>query len=224
MDELRPFLYPLGWVATLFFGARFALQWFQSELSGESYAGKSFWYLSLTGNCLLAIHCFLQVQYPICCVQVINGWIAWRNLQLLEKKPPLTGSLQKWAICLGFFSLVTLLFFVQGLFSSHHHSAWLRVPQAPWQQGETSLGWGWHLFGIFGYVLFSLRFWVQWWRAEKEVKSRLSLDFWWLSLVGALLSCLYFWKMGDTVNLIGPLVGLPAYIRNIQLLKKRVYS
>lgn len=224
MEELRPFLYPLGFVATVFFGARFLLQWVQSEMKGESCGSALFWRLSLAGNCLLAIHCFIQIQYPICCVQVANGWIAWRNMQLLQRQPVPSPFLRKIAGLGAVLFLVTLLFCIQGLFSPHE-STWLRIPQTPWQQtAVSSVGWGWHLFGIFGYFLFSLRFWVQWWRAEREAKSTLSLDFWWCSLVGALLSCIYFWKMDDSVNLIGPLVGLPAYIRNIQLLKKRAYS
>lgn len=218
MEEWRTFLYPLGFIASLIFGARFLLQWIQSEEAGRSCVNRSFWHLSLAGNCLLALHSFIQIQYPICLAQVCNGLIAWRNLNLMT---PRSNQSSFQAVLWGFAALisgVTLAFFLQD-FLLNPPQAWFRTPVPPWQSSRSiSHSLLWHTLGTIGYLLFSSRFWVQWWISEKSGESRLSASFWWISLFGALLSILYFVKIEDSVNLIGPLIGLPPYVRNLILI------
>lgn len=219
MEDWRTFLYPLGFLSSIAFGARFIVQWLQSEKQHRSVVTPFFWYLSLTGNTLLAIHSFIQIQYHICLVQVCNGVISWRNLNLMHpyRRQFTFQSVIKY---LGIaFVLTTLAFFAQDYFLTQDGS-WFRVPKAPWQshsQVEYSLWW--HGLGTISYLLFSSRFWVQWWLAEKSHSSELPTSFWWLSLSGAILSIVYFSHIQDSVNLIGPLIGMVPYIRNLMLLK-----
>jgi lipid-A-disaccharide synthase len=76
------------------------------------------------------------------------------------------------------------------------------------------------MLGFTGLLLFNSRFWVQWWSSEKRDSSYLGASFWWLSLIGDTLCLIYFIRLGDIVNLAGPLFGLIPYIRNLMLIKK----
>jgi len=216
LEEWRTILYPLGFLSAIAFGARFIVQWFESELSQKSVVHRSFWIFSLTGNILLAIHSFIQVQYHICIVQTCNAVISWRNLNLMQDK-------SKW---LSFNAVIVLLAATSTLTTAAFYffqpdESWFRTPIAPWQSApHADLSFFWHMLGTVAYLLFSSRFWLQWLIAEKEQKSELSLSFWWISLVGALFSIVYFLHLGDLVNLIGPLVGLAPYIRNLMLMHK----
>lgn len=219
MEEWRIWLYPLGFVASLFFGGRFLLQWIQSEKAHQSVVTRTFWQLSLVGNFLLFLHSLLQVQIHICLVQACNAVISWRNLNLMQRNKPPCSLTTVIVIMLASILATIAAFALQELFFKME-GGWFRVPVAPWQQQSASASLIWHLAGALGYFLFSCRFWIQWWLAERSHSSSLPLSFWWMSLVGALLSILYFIRIDDSVNLIGPLVGIIPYIRNLMLMKK----
>lgn len=217
VDEWRTYLYPLGFLSALAFSARFIIQWLLSEKAGKSVAPKAFWQLSLIGNCLLILHTFIQVQYHLCLVQGFNAVISWRNLNLMQhRRPPVPF----YAVLILFLSVAV---FISGAFIFQdwmlsREGNWFRVPTAPWHTFPADpVSIVWHAVGTIGYLLFSSRFWIQWWFAEQAHTSLLPLAFWWLSLTGALLSIAYFLQMNDTVNLIGPLIGLVPYIRNLML-------
>lgn len=215
MDDLRILLYPLGFLSGIIFGVRFIIQWLQSESKKKSVVPPVFWHLSLIGNLLAAGHAFIQVQYHICIIQVCNAVISWRNLNLMKEKQPSLSWKGVAFIMLSTVSLTTVAFFMQG------HEHWIRVPTAPWQKSPAvTAGVLWHSLGVGGYILFSFRFWVQWWFAEKKQTSYLPESFWWISLVGALLSLTYAVHISDLVNILGPLIGMVPYARNLMLLKK----
>lgn len=220
MEEWRILLYPLGLLSGLAFGMRFIVQWLQSERLHKSTVPASFWILSLAGNCLLALHAFIQIQFPICAVQACNGVIAWRNLNLMQPRPRQFSFTTVLFLLGGAIGLTFLIFFLQDYLFMREGN-WFRIPISPWQTSpvhESSLYW--HALGALSYILFSSRFWIQWWLAERAHASQLPLSFWWISLIGALLSIIYFVHIQDTVNLIGPLIGLIPYIRNLILIRK----
>ncbi len=221
MDEWRTFLYPLGFLSALAFGARFIIQWLQSEKAQKSLVTRSFWQLSLLGNILLMMHSFIQIQYHIYIVQVCNAVISWRNLNLMQtKRPPL--SLRTVCLLLIGIMLASSLAFAFQDWLLIGEGNWFRIPIAPWQSSSiSSVPLFWHILGTLGTLLFSSRFWVQWWFAERAHKSQLPLSFWWLSLIGALLSIAYFIHIDDSVNLVGPLLGLVPYVRNLMLMQKK---
>lgn len=222
--DWRVFLYPLGFLSALVFGARFGLQWLQSELKGKSTVSKTFWILSLAGNLLLAAHTFIQIQFHVCVVQSCSAVLAWRNLNLMQtKKPPVSFHTVLLLLFLAF-AITTGAFFVQQSFLGLDQSSWFRVPVVPWQKNPFSheVPLAWHIIGFIGYLIFSMRFWVQWLVAETSKESQLPPSFWWLSLSGALLSNIYFLTIGDVVNFIGPAIGMFIYARNLMLSKKSV--
>jgi lipid-A-disaccharide synthase-like uncharacterized protein len=220
VDEWRTFLYPLGFLSALLFGARFIIQWLQSEKAYKSIVPRSFWVLSLLGNLLLMLHSFIQIQVHVCMVQACNAVISWRNLNLMQSKKPAVAFTTVLVFLIGSILLTALAFASQSAFFSWE-GGWFRIPIAPWQTtANSSVPFFWHALGALGYLLFSSRFWIQWWLAERSHASYLPVSFWWLSLGGALLSILYFVRIGDSVNLIGPLLGLVPYIRNLMLMQK----
>jgi lipid-A-disaccharide synthase len=77
-----------------------------------------------------------------------------------------------------------------------------------------------HFVGCCGIVAFSLRFWLQWWEAERKGESVLSVRFWWISIIGTVTAGIYFFLLSDWVNLIGPICSIVPYTRNLVLLHR----
>lgn len=219
--EWREWLYPLGFLSSFAFSGRMLLQWLSSEYRQESVVTRNFWYLSLIGNLLLLIHSLIQVQYHVCLVQTCNAMISWRNLDLMKPEGA-RHSLRRVVIILVLaISAMTTLFLLQDTFLLDGQYDWFRMPQSPWNfAGTQPASLLVHLIGFIGIILFSSRFWVQWWLAERRQKSYLSPLFWWLSLIGDLLSLGYFLRINDPVNFIGPAFGAIPYIRNLMLIRK----
>lgn len=221
IEQWREILYPLGFLSSLAFTLRFLFQWIYSEKIKESAVTTGFWQLSIAGNIFLFLHSFIQIQFHVCVVQACNAVIAWRNLNLMNPKRTqwkLVSVISMLAVAIIF---STLAFAVQGLVLDQSDAEWFRTPVLPWGSKHGSeISWLWHGIGSFGILLFNSRFWVQWWEAETSRKSYLSASFWWLSLIGSVLSLAYFARLGDVVNYIGPLFGLIPYIRNLMLIRQ----
>lgn len=212
IDHWREVLYPLGFISSLAFTARFLVQWMGSEIKGRSIVTETFWKISLVGNGSLLVHSIIQGQFHVALIQACNGVISWRNLNLMQ--PPCKQVSLKTTLIIMVLSLlaVPIAFAFQGL------ESWFRMPVWLWQQTQISMGW--HIAGFTGLVLFNSRFWVQWWYAEKSQASALQPSFWWMSLIGDLFCLAYFIHLRDIVNLIGPAFGLIPYVRNLMLIYK----
>jgi lipid-A-disaccharide synthase-like uncharacterized protein len=278
MEDLRAVLYPLGLLSSIAFGARFILQWIQSEKKQASVVSRTFWQFSLLGNIFLALHAFIQFQYHVSLIQSLNAVISIRNLSLMkaaEKKAIFIISSEESierkaadvkdrdegiasaifeersladALCsrsipdeivkvaekkgqepnlsrIVFIlcttaTAVTLGFVLQDYFLFDSSWNWFRTPSNKWQAAGASLPFVWHVVGFASYALFSSRFWVQWIEAEKNQRSDLSLSFWWISFIGAILSLIYFFSINDPINAMGPGIGLIPYTRNLMLIYK----
>ncbi len=217
-DSLRDALYYCGFLSALAFFARFFIQWTYSEWHKRSILPKSFCNLSLAGIVLALLHALLQQQLHVYLVQVLNGCISWRNLNLLG------NASSRWtlkSVLLLFTAIFFMAFCIFWEIGIHlfQQVEFFRVPNTPWKDVEQVAG-GWHFFGTIGLILFSLRFWVQWWLAEKNSLSTLQKPFWWLSLIGGFSTLIYFWHLGDLVNAVGPAFGMIPYIRNLMLLRQ----
>lgn len=220
-ESWRELLYPLGYLSSLAFGGRFLLQWITSEVQQKSVVTRAFWRLSLAGNILLMLHAFLQLQFHVCIIQVWNGVISWRNLNLMDapSQQVTLRTVIKLILCSSLAVLVG--FIVQGYLLSNGTIEWFRLPTISWDDPTpVQIGILWHLIGFIGLALFSSRFWIQWWDAEQNHISTLGPSFWWLSLSGGVLTLIYFIRIDDPVNIIGPAFGLFPYIRNLMLIKK----
>jgi lipid-A-disaccharide synthase len=199
--------YPLGYISSLLFGLRFFIQWIQSEKAGKSVVTPLFWQLSLAGNIALFVHSLIQMQFHVAAIQSLNGVISWRNLDLMTPAP---RTFRFTVALMGLSFAATLGYFV------FYAAEWFAAPGNP-----MPIDGAWHLFGALGLFLFSFRFLVQWWHAEQDLESTLTPLFWTMSLLGGIFSLIYFIKLGDTVNLLGPALGLIPYIRNLMLIRKK---
>ncbi len=211
---LQETLYPLGLVSTVAFTLRFLVQWLASEKAGVSIVNRPFWWLSLLGNVTLGVHSFIQAQFPIFAVQVINSVISLRNLNLMEPKPL---HYRKRTV---FLLLAISLIASTALFSLASFENWMRVPTHAFQKKAIDVSLFTNTIGAAGVVLFASRFWVQWIQSELQDRSYLGPLFWWLSLIGALFSLFYFAEIRDYINLVGPLFGMIPYARNLMLSRK----
>jgi len=220
IEEWRHFLYPLGFLSSLVFGSRFLIQWIHSELRRTCIVTRAFWILSIIGNTLLLIHSVVQVQFHVAIIQTCNAVIAWRNLNLMKSDERSISFSMVINIMAMALLTTTGVFVAQASLSPAEGIAWIRTPKLPWLSYDVgAISSLWHWLGMIGMILFSLRFWVQWWHAEKHQRSTLNPAFWWTSLIGSSLSLIYFARIHDPVNLVGPLFGMVPYVRNLILIK-----
>ena len=79
----------------------------------------------------------------------------------------------------------------------------------------------WVGVGLLGQGLFSARFIVQWVASERRKQSVVPVEFWYLSLAGALITLSYAIYRLDPVFILGYLPGLFIYARNLWFIHKR---
>lgn len=84
------------------------------------------------------------------------------------------------------------------------HASHVLVPLA------TAAGW-------IGQSLFFARFFVQWLASERARRSVVPAAFWWLSLAGSSLSFVYALWRGESLLLVGFVVGALVAVRNLRL-------
>jgi lipid-A-disaccharide synthase-like uncharacterized protein len=78
----------------------------------------------------------------------------------------------------------------------------------------------WIATGFLGQGLFFGRWIVQWLASERSAKSRVPVSFWYLSLVGGLITLAYAIYRRDPVFIAGQSVGAIVYVRNLMLIYK----
>lgn len=75
----------------------------------------------------------------------------------------------------------------------------------------------WVAVGIFGQLLFSMRFIIQWLASEKARRSVVPEVFWWFSIGGGLILFAYALHRRDPVFILGQSLGIFIYARNLWL-------
>ena len=78
----------------------------------------------------------------------------------------------------------------------------------------------WVVLGFVGQLFFFSRFLVQWIVSEKEKRSVVPEAFWYFSIVGGSILLIYALYRRDPVFIIGQLVGLFVYFRNLWLIRR----
>jgi lipid-A-disaccharide synthase-like uncharacterized protein len=76
----------------------------------------------------------------------------------------------------------------------------------------------WLTIGFVGQGLFFMRWIMQWFKSEREGESTIPLSFWYLSLIGGLITLTYAIWRRDPVFIAGQSIGSLVYIRNLMLL------
>lgn len=93
------------------------------------------------------------------------------------------------------------------------------LTQLLWHEGKF-LGIEWHLWKVVGWtgnILFTSRFFVQWWATEKSKRVVVPSAFWWLSLAGSGCLLIYGIYQRDSVFIFAYLFTWIPYIRNLMI-------
>ena len=206
---MNPYLiYSIGSLAQILFSSRMILQWIISEKNKKVLTPVLFWEISLFASFLLFVYGYLRHDFSIMLGQSLTYYIYIRNIQLQNdwNKIP---KLLRWFILIFpafivWYGYNNNIIDVNHLFKNEHIPQWLL------------------LLGVFGQVLFTLRFVYQWIYSEKCKSSVLPMGFWIISLGGSILIFIYAIIRKDPVLLAGHAMGLIIYSRNIIILKNDV--
>lgn len=76
----------------------------------------------------------------------------------------------------------------------------------------------WIMVGLFGQLMFMMRFLVQWVVSEKARRSTIPVSFWWFSIAGAAILLAYAIYRADPVFILGQSLGFFIYARNLWLI------
>ena len=76
----------------------------------------------------------------------------------------------------------------------------------------------WLVIGLAGQAIFGGRFIVQWIASERRRQSHIPIVFWYMSLVGGVVTLAYAIHKKDPVFIIGQGSGVIVYIRNLMLI------
>jgi lipid-A-disaccharide synthase-like uncharacterized protein len=79
----------------------------------------------------------------------------------------------------------------------------------------------WVMFGLFGQLLFTGRFLVQWIASERARRSVVPVAFWYLSIAGGLVLLAYAIHIADPVFIFGQSLGVVIYARNLWLIRNQ---
>lgn len=82
----------------------------------------------------------------------------------------------------------------------------------------------WIAIGFLGQGLFFGRWIIQWLASERSAKSKVPISFWYMSLIGGLITLAYAIYRRDPVFIAGQSVGAVVYVRNLMLIYKPAAS
>jgi lipid-A-disaccharide synthase-like uncharacterized protein len=83
---------------------------------------------------------------------------------------------------------------------------------------ENTTEMAWVIFGLGAQLMFTARFLVQWIASERARSSVVPVAFWYFSLVGGLMLLAYAIYRMDPVFILGQLLGVLIYSRNLWLI------
>src|SRR6185295_15070406 len=78
----------------------------------------------------------------------------------------------------------------------------------------------WLAIGFLGQGLFFGRWVVQWIASERKAESKVPVAFWYMSLIGGLITLAYAIYRVDPVFIAGQSIGSIVYIRNLMLISR----
>ncbi|MBN9062895.1 MAG: hypothetical protein BGP06_07205 [Rhizobiales bacterium 65-9] len=79
----------------------------------------------------------------------------------------------------------------------------------------------WLVFGLLAQLTFAARFLVQWIASERAQDSVIPMSFWFLSIVGGLMTLVYGVIKREPIIIIGQALSTFIYVRNVALILRR---
>ncbi len=199
-------IFAIGFLAQLLFSARLISQWFLSEKSQKVETPVLFWKLSLLASILLFTYGYLREDFAIMLGQFLIYGIYWRNLFLMGE----------WHQRNIFFKSLVAIFPV-GIAIYIIFFGSLTWSKVLFNTGDIA---GWLIgLGITAQIVYTSRFFYQWYHSEKTQESSLPMGFWILSLIGSALLFTYGIFRHDPVLIAAHFFGAIIYMRDMYLLK-----
>ena len=78
----------------------------------------------------------------------------------------------------------------------------------------------WLIIGFLGQGIFFMRWVVQWIASERHAESRVPTAFWYMSMIGGLITLAYAIYRQDPVFIAGQSIGSIVYLRNLMLIHR----
>jgi len=203
MNASPLWVFAIGFTAQLLFATRMIVQWVQSEKAGKSLSPVIFWQLSILGSLILLLYGILRHDFAIVLGQTLVYFIYIRNLHLKDRWLTIP-------LIFRIFVMIAPVITLGYLFSNMHGNLGSLL-----KNEEISLPL--QIWGSLGQVIFTLRFYIQWFDSESKKESVLTRQFWIGSIAGSLMIITYAVFRYDPVLLLGQLVGLVVYLRNLIL-------
>ncbi|MDT0641282.1 lipid-A-disaccharide synthase N-terminal domain-containing protein [Zunongwangia sp. F363] len=199
-------IFAVGFLAQLLFSARLISQWFLSEKSKKVETPVLFWKLSLLASILLFTYGYLREDLAIMLGQFLIYGVYWRNLRIQNE----------WKNRSFIFKLLVVVFPVLII---AYIAIFGRLDWKDLVKGENIALWMIAL-GIVGQLVYTCRFFYQWYYAEKYHESILPTGFWILSLMGSSLLLTYGIFRKDPVLMSAHFFGGIIYMRDLYLSRK----
>lgn len=76
----------------------------------------------------------------------------------------------------------------------------------------------WVIIGFAGQLIFGGRFIIQWIASERRRASHIPIQFWWMSIIGGIITTAYAIHRRDPVFIVGQSAGIVVYVRNLMLI------
>ncbi|MDT0650092.1 lipid-A-disaccharide synthase N-terminal domain-containing protein [Autumnicola edwardsiae] len=196
-------IFSIGFLAQMLFSARLITQWFLSEKSKKVETPVLFWKLSLLASVLLFAYGYLREDLAIMLGQFLIYGVYWRNLKIQGEWKNRNIFFKAFVVIFPILILAYIIFF--GRLNWEDLIEGERL--APWLIG----------LGIFGQLVYTARFFYQWYYAERNQVSSLPQGFWILSLIGSSLLLAYGILRYDPVLISAHFFGGLIYMRDIYL-------
>src|ERR1044072_820669 len=94
---------------------------------------------------------------------------------------------------------------------------WIGKEHRVWGLDWSYLTW----LGFIRHAGLSNRFLIQWMASEKKGESVIPVSFWYWSIFGSIIMCLYFVFKRDPVGILAYLPNSFIYFRNLHLIKRQ---
>ena len=78
----------------------------------------------------------------------------------------------------------------------------------------------WLIIGFLGQGIFFMRWVVQWIASERHAESRVPTAFWYMSMIGGLITLAYAIYRQDPVFIAGQSISSIVYLRNLMLIHR----
>jgi lipid-A-disaccharide synthase-like uncharacterized protein len=86
---------------------------------------------------------------------------------------------------------------------------------------DTFSEWVWKLIGVGGGTVFGGRFFLQWIHSERHKEVRIPTSFWWLSVVGTIMTAAFCIHQRQWILLLSNGPQLVPYSRNLYLIHRK---